>query len=110
MRAHLANLTPSRPFMHKVDPENFHLTLRFIGTVDGYQLRDIDLALSRISHPPLALRADQPGWFGTSKNVRAIIFRIHKANNLSLYITRLCAVCINTDCHPKHGNIIPISR
>ena len=76
IRDHLVQLAPSRPFMQAVEWENFHLTLRFIGKVDYHMLRDIDLALSRISHPPIVIRTDQPSWFGVGKNVRALILRI----------------------------------
>ena len=39
-----------------IDPENYHLTLRFIGDVDGTTARDFTVALSGIEMPPFELR------------------------------------------------------
>jgi 2'-5' RNA ligase len=47
-----------------IDPENYHLTLRFIGDVDGATARDITLALSEIAAAPFELRLNGLGSFG----------------------------------------------
>ena len=45
--------------------DTFHLTLRFVGEVDGGVARDIDTALSRISVPALEVRLAGVGQFGS---------------------------------------------
>jgi 2'-5' RNA ligase len=50
-----------------IDPENYHLTLRFIGDVDGATARDFTHALSGIEVPPFDLRLDGLGSFGGRK-------------------------------------------
>ncbi|MGH6736449.1 MAG: RNA 2',3'-cyclic phosphodiesterase [Methyloceanibacter sp.] len=50
-----------------IDPENYHLTLRFIGDVDGATARDFTLALSQIEVPPFELRLNGLGSFGGRK-------------------------------------------
>src|SRR2546427_3256401 len=50
-----------------IDPENYHLTLRFIGDVDGATARDFTLALSEIVAAPFELRLNGLGSFGGGK-------------------------------------------
>jgi 2'-5' RNA ligase len=52
--------------------EQFHLTLRFIGEVDGAQARDIDLALAEIELPPFELALRGIGHFGDKRRPRAL--------------------------------------
>ena len=55
-----------------VDPENYHLTLRFIGDVDEPTARDFTAALGMIEAAPFELRLNGLGSFGGGKP-RAII-------------------------------------
>lgn len=50
-----------------IDPENYHLTLRFVGDVDGATARDFTNALGEIELPPFELRLDGLGSFGGNK-------------------------------------------
>ena len=50
-----------------IDPENYHLTLRFIGDVDGPTARGFAQALNEIEMPPFMLRLDGLGSFGGRK-------------------------------------------
>jgi 2'-5' RNA ligase len=50
-----------------IDPENYHLTLRFIGDVDGATARDFTLALSEIEVPAFELKLNGLGSFGGRK-------------------------------------------
>lgn len=50
-----------------IDPENYHLTLRFIGDVDGATARDFTNALGEIDIGPFNLRLDGLGSFGGKK-------------------------------------------
>ena len=50
-----------------IDPENYHLTLRFIGDVDGPTAHDFAQALNEIDMPPFTLRLDGLGSFGGRK-------------------------------------------
>ncbi len=55
-----------------VKPENFHLTLRYIGEVDGGEARDIDSALLRIRAEPFDLALKGIGQFGEGRKLRAL--------------------------------------
>ena len=50
-----------------IDPENYHLTLRFIDDVDGATAHDFTLALSEIAAAPFELRLNGLGSFGGNK-------------------------------------------
>ena len=52
-----------------VAPENFHVTLRFIGEVDRVQAEEIDLALAAIRAPPLVLTLAGIGTFAKAGRV-----------------------------------------
>jgi 2'-5' RNA ligase len=47
-----------------IAPENLHMTLRFIGSVDNREASDIDEALSRVSVPAFSLHLKGLGFFG----------------------------------------------
>ena len=46
-----------------IDPENYHLTLRFIGEVDRHQAGDIHAALGAIHQPPFEIALNGIGAF-----------------------------------------------
>ncbi len=50
-----------------IDPENYHLTLRFIGDIDDALARDIAGLLGRVQRPTLELRLDGLSAFGGRK-------------------------------------------
>jgi RNA 2',3'-cyclic 3'-phosphodiesterase len=50
-----------------IDPENYHLTLRFIGDVDGATARDFTNALGEIAMPPFELQLNGLDSFGGNK-------------------------------------------
>lgn len=77
----LALLRGGLPGARWVDPENYHLTLRFIGDVDGATARDFTLALSEIAAPPFELRLNGLGSFGGRKP-RAIFAGIAPSDGL----------------------------
>ncbi|MCI0753958.1 RNA 2',3'-cyclic phosphodiesterase [Teichococcus vastitatis] len=61
LREQLADLAGGIPGARWVPPENYHLTLRFIGEVDGWQADEVDEALANIRARPFAM---QPGGLG----------------------------------------------
>jgi len=52
---------------HWIDPANYHLTLRFLGDVDGITARDFTQSLGDIIAYPFELRLDGLGSFGGHK-------------------------------------------
>jgi 2'-5' RNA ligase len=64
-----------------IDPENYHVTLRFIGDVDGATARDFEQALGEIDAAPFELRLNGLGSFGGRKP-RAIFAEIAPSDAL----------------------------
>src|SRR6185437_3516189 len=68
----LAMLRGGLPGARWIDPENYHLTLRFIGDIDGATARDVASMLGRVRRPGFELRLDGLASFGGRKP-RAVI-------------------------------------
>jgi 2'-5' RNA ligase len=68
----LAMLRGGLPGARWVDPENFHLTLRFIGDIDDALAREIAIVLDGVSRLAFDLRFDGLSSFGGRKP-RAIV-------------------------------------
>jgi RNA 2',3'-cyclic 3'-phosphodiesterase len=64
-----------------IDPENYHVTLRFLGDVDGIVARDFAHSLGDIAASPFELRLDALGSFGGRKP-RAIFAAVAPSNAL----------------------------
>jgi 2'-5' RNA ligase len=58
-----------------LEPADYHVTLRFIGDIDGAAARDIAETLGDIRRPKAIVRFDGLSWFGGDKP-RAIVARV----------------------------------
>jgi 2'-5' RNA ligase len=58
-----------------LEPDDYHITLRFIGDVDGGVPRDIAETLSDIRRPKALVRFEGLSWFGGAKP-RAIVAKV----------------------------------
>lgn len=63
----LAMMRGGLPGARWIDPENYHLTLRFIGDIDDALARDIAGLLGRVRRAPFELRLDGLSSFGGRK-------------------------------------------
>jgi RNA 2',3'-cyclic 3'-phosphodiesterase len=68
----LAALRGGLPGARWIEPEDYHVTLRFIGDVDDTLAREVALLLGKVSRPPLELRLDGLSSFG-GRRPRAVI-------------------------------------
>jgi RNA 2',3'-cyclic 3'-phosphodiesterase len=58
-----------------LEPEDYHITLRFIGDIDARTARDIDETLGDIRRPEAPVRFEGLSWFGGDKP-RAIVAKV----------------------------------
>jgi 2'-5' RNA ligase len=63
----LSLLRGGLPGARWIDVENYHLTLRFIGDVEGHVADEIANALDRVRRPPFSLALSGVGAFGSRK-------------------------------------------
>lgn len=82
IRYELSRLACGIPGARWVAPENYHLTLRFVGNVDTVIAEDVDNALLRIDAEGVAVDLDSIGWFGTKKRPTTIVAKAVKTPEL----------------------------
>jgi RNA 2',3'-cyclic 3'-phosphodiesterase len=58
-----------------VEPQDYHITLRFVGDVDGGVARDIAGTLSDTRRPKIPVRFEGLSWFGGDKP-RALVVKV----------------------------------
>lgn len=63
----LSMLRGGLPGARWIDAENYHITLRFIGDIDGRTADEIAIALSRVERKPLRIRLRGLDAFGGNK-------------------------------------------
>ena len=68
----LADICSGIPGARWVPPQNFHITLRFLGEIDGAQADDVHEALSGIMAPGFELSLATVGSFGDQKKTRLL--------------------------------------
>jgi RNA 2',3'-cyclic 3'-phosphodiesterase len=77
----MARLRGGLPGARWVEPENYHLTLRFIGDVDDALAEEIADLLSRVERPAFELRIDGLDSFGGNRP-RAVVAAVPAAAEL----------------------------
>jgi RNA 2',3'-cyclic 3'-phosphodiesterase len=69
-----------------VEPESFHLTLKFLGDVESFYINSINMLLSHLSskHQPFNLHFNKLGFFGNILQPRVIWFNFRPSGELNL--------------------------
>ncbi len=83
LRVRLAGLAGGIPNARWVAPENLHLSLRFIGEVDGAQAHDVDAALVQIASPVFTLSLAGVDLFGAGDKMRSLWVGVDECAELS---------------------------
>jgi 2'-5' RNA ligase len=71
----LSGLRGGLPGARWIDPENYHLTLRFIGDIDGIYANEIASMLFRVNRKPFEVKVQGLSSFGGRKP-RAVVASI----------------------------------
>ncbi len=98
----LAGLASGLPNARWVAAENQHLTLRFIGEVDGGAMRDIATALAQVHGPPLSLALDGLGVFGSLRNARTLWAGVTPCPALDALQARIETALVAMGLEPEH--------
>jgi 2'-5' RNA ligase len=90
-----------------VAPENLHLSLRFIGEVDGGQAQDIHDALSALSGAPFSLALDEAGAFASGKRARVVYVSVTPAAPVAALKARVDALLAGAGLGPEGRRFTP---
>ena len=77
----LSNLRGGLPGARWIDPENYHVTLRFIGDIDGMSANEIASMLFRINRKPFEVKVQGLQSFG-GKKPRAVVASVEPSRPL----------------------------
>ncbi len=106
-RLALADLQSGLPGARWVNPENLHLTLRFIGEVDRGSAEDIALVLSDIVAPGFSLNLSGLGCFESKGRVRALWVGVLKSNNLKRLHEKVESAVVRAGLEPERRKFKP---
>lgn len=101
VREQLALLEDRLPGARWVPPENFHITLRFIGEVDGGQAEDIDAELTSLYGEGFELSLAGLGHFGEGSKTRALYARVEPTEPLLRLQQKVEQALQRTGCAPE---------
>jgi 2'-5' RNA ligase len=90
-----------------VAADNMHLTLRFIGEVDGAQARDIDAALRGLRAAPFTLSLGEPGAFGPPRRLRSMHIAVPPSPDLSALRKQVVTRLATADVEPDRRKFSP---
>lgn len=90
-----------------VKPEGFHLTLRFVGEIDGHVADDLAAELSRIAVPPMRLELDGLGFFQKRGLANNLHIRIKKTEALEHIQKKVESVCVRSGLEAEQRKFTP---
>jgi 2'-5' RNA ligase len=82
VREELMLIASGVPGAHWTEEENLHLTIRFIGEVDGVKARDLATALRRIEAAPFTLTLSGIGFFPPRGETEVLWMGVEKSEPL----------------------------
>ncbi|MBM3512515.1 MAG: RNA 2',3'-cyclic phosphodiesterase [Alphaproteobacteria bacterium] len=103
----LDRLTGSMPGARWVEPENFHITLRFIGEVDEMDAEDLHHELLRVRAPRFSLTLKGVDAFGQGHKTRALWAGVDKSESLNLLRGRVDAAVVRAGQPPEQRKFVP---
>lgn len=107
IRSKLSRLACGLPGARWVSPENYHLTLRFVGNVDTDIAEDVDNALLRIDAEGLTVDLDSIGWFGTKKKPTTIVAKAAKTPELLHLQRKIESAMVRIGLGPDERKFMP---
>lgn len=107
IRWQLRLLCGGLPGARWVPPENFHLTLRFIGEADGAEFHDIDAALAGIRAPRFTVSFAGVGHFGSAGKLRSIWAGVDKQPALTHLRDKIESAVVRAGSEPNGQKFHP---
>jgi 2'-5' RNA ligase len=107
IRRQLSTLCCGLPGARWVNPEQMHLTLRFIGEVDGRQLQIIRETLGELEGDPFFLRLENLGFFPPRGNPRVVWVGIQRNEQLVRLRNRIETALVRKGFEPEGRKYSP---
>jgi RNA 2',3'-cyclic 3'-phosphodiesterase len=107
LRAQLALLTGGIPGAKWVLPENYHVTLRFIGEVESWRAQEIDDALAGIRARPFELSLRGLGVFEKGGRISALWVGIEKTEPLVFLQSKIETALQRIGLEPERKRFAP---
>ncbi len=108
LRLRLSGLIAHRfPGAKWVPPENYHLTLRFIGEVDNGRADDIDAGLSAIAARGFDLTLSGVGTFETRGRPHALWVGVERNAALEQLRAKVESAVVRAGCEPERRRFVP---
>lgn len=102
----LSNLRGGLPGARWIDPENYHVTLRFIGDIDGMVANDIASTLYRINRKPFEVTLQGLSSFG-GKKPREVVATVQPSRPLMELQAELERLMQRVGLDPEGRKFVP---
>jgi len=103
----LGSLAGGIPGARWVPPENFHLTLRFIGEVPAHRAEDIDLALTTLRARAFPLVLTGMGTFAKGGQANALWIGAERNPSLEALRNKVETALQRSGCEPERRRFTP---
>lgn len=107
IRQSLGGLRSGLPGARWVEPENMHVTLRFIGEVDGHEVEEIDAVLAEISAPAFDLSVGGIGFFERGRKVHTIWAGIEAPDGMAHLQKKVESAVVRAGFEPERRKFRP---
>lgn len=107
LKAQLAMLAGGIPGARWVAPENYHLTLRFIGEVESWRAEEVDEALANIRARPFALSLHGLGTFEKAGRISALWVGVERTEGLSFLQAKVETALQRIGLEPERKRFAP---
>lgn len=106
-RLALSSLGNGVPGARWVSPENYHITLRFVGNVDRHVAEDVHETLERIDTGSVDIAFDGLTWFGTRKKPSSIVAKVRKTDSLLHLQKKVESAVVRAGLAPEDRKFMP---
>jgi 2'-5' RNA ligase len=90
-----------------VNPKGFHITLRFLGEVQGHLAEDIDAALAEIKAKPFSIKLSGVGQFGPPEKAHTVWAGVARSDALYHLRDKVESAIVRAGGEPDHRRFTP---
>ena len=107
LRTRLSFLAGGLPGVRWVPPENYHLTLRFIGELPGWRAEEVDHALDKIRVPGFSLQLNGVGTFAKAGRITTLYIGVERNPALEHLQAKVERALQHAGVEPDRARFIP---